>query len=121
MYVCGLFTQCMCRFQTSHSKVGDALWSKAAKTSAELFTLTYGVLVTQLLADYSSPAEVNEQLETMGHNIGVRLIDDYLARTPLPACQSFEETAECIAKVSPLSMSPLSMCARRGVCRDGEC
>jgi hypothetical protein len=86
--------------KTSATRVGESLWSKQTKTSAELFTLTYGVLVTQLLQDYTTPAEVNTQLELMGYNIGVRLIDDYLARSPMDSCTSFGETAEAIAKVA---------------------
>ncbi|GMI43946.1 hypothetical protein TeGR_g13560, partial [Tetraparma gracilis] len=85
--------------KTSASRVGEQLWAKAPKTSAELFNLTYGVLVTQLVKDYSTTPEVNAQLEQMGYNIGVRLIDDYLARCTLPPCRSFQETAEAIAKI----------------------
>lgn len=33
--------------------------------SAELFTLTYGAIVMQLLADYDTVEEVNEQLDKM--------------------------------------------------------
>jgi len=33
--------------------------------SAELFTLTYGALVMQLIQDYEDYAEVNKQLEKM--------------------------------------------------------
>ncbi len=33
--------------------------------NAELFTLTYGTIVTQLIRDYEDPREVNLQLEQM--------------------------------------------------------
>ena len=33
--------------------------------NAELFTLTYGALVTQVVRDYEDPKEVNNQLEKM--------------------------------------------------------
>uniref|UniRef100_A0A4W6E8D5 Trafficking protein particle complex subunit n=1 Tax=Lates calcarifer TaxID=8187 RepID=A0A4W6E8D5_LATCA len=58
-------------------------------TNSELFTLTYGALVTQLCKDYENDEEVNKQLDKMGYNIGVRLIEDFLA-----------QTADVIAKVA---------------------
>jgi hypothetical protein len=35
----------------------------------------------------------------MGYNIGLRLIEDFLARTNTGRCGNFRETAETIAKV----------------------
>jgi len=69
------------------------------KVSGELFTLTYGSLVAQLMRDYESDEEVNKQLEKMGYNIGVRLIEDFLARSNVGRCHDFRETADVIAKV----------------------
>ncbi|EEB10701.1 trafficking protein particle complex subunit, putative [Pediculus humanus corporis] len=66
------------------------------KVNSELFTLTYGTLVTQLLRDYENVEDVNKQLERMGYNIGVRLIEDFLARTSSGRCTDFKETAEKI-------------------------
>ncbi|KAK6620536.1 Trafficking protein particle complex subunit 3 [Polyplax serrata] len=66
------------------------------KVNSELFTLTYGTLVTQLLRDYDNVEDVNKQLERMGYNIGVRLIEDFLARTSSGRCNDFKETAEKI-------------------------
>ena len=45
------------------------------KISFELFTLTYGSFVSQLLKDYESVGEVNKQLEQIGHNMGVRMVN----------------------------------------------
>ena len=42
------------------------------KVSGELFSLTYGALVTQIVKDYQNVEDVNKQLEKMGYNIGVR-------------------------------------------------
>lgn len=64
--------------------------------NSELFTLTYGTLVSQLLKDYENVDEVNKQLERMGYNIGVRLIEDFLARTGSGRCYDFKDTAEKI-------------------------
>jgi hypothetical protein len=39
----------------------------------------------------------------MGYNIGLRLIEDYLAKSnTMRRCSNFRETAEMIAKVCPL-------------------
>lgn len=62
--------------------------------SSELFTLTYGSLVAQMLKDYESDEEVNKQLDRMGYNIGLRLIEDFLARTNVGRCYDFRDTAE---------------------------
>lgn len=50
------------------------------KVSGELFSLTYGALVSQIVKDYQNVEDVNKQLEKMGYNIGVRIIEDFLAR-----------------------------------------
>uniref|UniRef100_A0A673LJS2 Trafficking protein particle complex 3 n=1 Tax=Sinocyclocheilus rhinocerous TaxID=307959 RepID=A0A673LJS2_9TELE len=68
------------------------------KANSELFTLTYGALVTQLCKDYENDEEVNKQLDKMGYNIGVRLIEDFLARSSVGRCHDFRETADVIAK-----------------------
>jgi hypothetical protein len=64
-------------------------------------TLTYGTIVAQLCKDYESDyVEVNKQLDKMGYNIGLRLIEDYLAKSnTMRRCANFKETAESIAKV----------------------
>lgn len=97
--------------------------TRLAPQNAELFTLTYGALVVQLIQDFEDYAEVNRQLDKMcvavcprlrvvyrtdigeaasrrrGYNIGTRLIEDFLARTSMPRCADLRETAEVIAKV----------------------
>jgi hypothetical protein len=67
--------------------------------NAELFAMTYGALVVQLIQDYEDYAEVNKQLDKMGYNIGTRLIEDFLARSNIGRCADFRETGEVIAKV----------------------
>ena len=64
------------------------------KVSGELFSLTYGALVSQILKDYHNVEDVNKQLEKMGYNIGVRIIEDFLARTKEGRCTDFRDTAE---------------------------
>lgn len=70
------------------------------KINAELVTLTYGTMVAQLCKDFQGNyIEVNKQLDRMGYNIGLRLIDDFLAKSNTGRCSNFKETAEVISKV----------------------
>ncbi|EIW85098.1 BET3 family protein [Coniophora puteana RWD-64-598 SS2] len=83
-----------------HKAIGEDLWKgRTEKINAELFALTYGALVVQLIQDYEDYAEVNKQLEKMGYNIGTRLIEDFLARSSLGRCADFREVGEVVAKV----------------------
>lgn len=76
------------------------------KVSAELVTLTYGTIVAQLCKDYDyNYADVNKQLDRMGYNIGIRLIEDFLAKSSAPACTNFRDVAEMISKVRRHSQS----------------
>lgn len=62
--------------------------------------MTYGTIVAQLCNDYDHDyAQVNQQLDKMGYNIGVRLIEDFLAKSNTARCGNFRETAEIISKV----------------------
>jgi trafficking protein particle complex subunit 3 len=101
--------------------------------------LTYGAVVGQLLKDFESVVEVNNQLEKMfvptrkptncwtsknfgsffflffcfclavilsvepffhrGYNIGLRIIDDFLAKSSLGRCADLKETGDVIGKV----------------------
>eukprot|EP00741_Cyanophora_paradoxa_P000212 tig00000402_g205.t1 len=83
-----------------YQRIGDAAFSKIEKVNSELFTLTYGSLVSQLVKDYEDVAEVNKQLDKMGYNIGARLIDEFLAKSNITRCVDFRETAEVIGKVA---------------------
>lgn len=74
--------------------------TRVDKVNAELVTLTYGTIVAQLCQDYDSNyQEVNKQLDKMGYNIGMRLIEDFLAKSGVGRCANFRETADMIAKV----------------------
>lgn len=80
--------------------IGEDTWkNKTEKVNAELFTLTYGAIVSQLCADYNRDFQkVNNQLFGMGYSIGVRLIEDFLARTALPRCENMVKTSEMMSK-----------------------
>jgi hypothetical protein len=75
--------------------------TRVDKVNAELVTLTYGTLVAQLAKDFDGDyREVNNQLDKMGYNIGLRMIEDYLAKSnATKRCSNFRETAEMISKV----------------------
>ena len=82
-------------------KMGETAFASMEKVNAELLTLTYGSLVVQLLRDLGSAEAVNTQLERMGYNIGVRLVEEYLARSGQNRkCSDLAETAETIAHVA---------------------
>lgn len=86
---------------------GLSIRTRVDKINAELVTLTYGTIVAQLCQDYDSDyQEVNKQLEKMGYNIGMRLIEDFLAKSNVGRCANFRETADMIAKVDV----PVGMC-----------
>ncbi|XP_026406831.1 trafficking protein particle complex subunit 3-like isoform X1 [Papaver somniferum] len=77
---------------------GDAIFANVERVNAELFSLTYGAMVRQLLTDLEEVEEVNKQLDQMGYNIGIRLIDEFLAKSNVSSCADFKESADVIAK-----------------------
>lgn len=81
--------------------VGEDVWkNKTDKISLELFTLMYGSIVSQLCEDFENDYQkVNQQLDRMGYNIGMRLIDEFLAKTGVPRCNELRDTAELISRV----------------------
>ena len=89
---------------------GDQLWTRTDKISSELLCFTYGALVVQLLQDMEDVGTVNLELEKMyelpirwmacsGYNMGIRLVDEVLAKAGIPGCQNWKDTAEVVAKV----------------------
>lgn len=83
------------------ARLGEEVWkNRVDKVNAELVTLTYGTIVAQLCTDYDGNyLEVNKQLDKMGYNIGIRLIEDFLAKSNPARCGSFRDVAEMISKV----------------------
>ncbi|CAL8082742.1 unnamed protein product [Calicophoron daubneyi] len=72
--------------------------SDSKRITSELFTLTYGSLVATIVKDFETDAEINEQLDKIGFNMGLRLVEDYLARGNSGRCNDFKETAAAIVK-----------------------
>ena len=57
-------------------------------------------MVAQLCQDFNSNyEEVNKQLDKMGYNIGMRLVEDFFAKSGTQRCANLRETAENISKV----------------------
>ncbi|KAK0417005.1 hypothetical protein QR680_012789 [Steinernema hermaphroditum] len=84
---------------SKQSKTGGVVDSR--KMSGELFTLTYGALVADLIRDFERPAAVNRQLDKMGYNIGLRLADDLLAKNAhIGRCTDLHQVADVIAKTA---------------------
>jgi trafficking protein particle complex subunit 3 len=62
------------------TQAGTLLWQKQSKCNAEFFALTYGALVAELLRDIEDPIAITNELDRMGHSIGVRCIEEVLAK-----------------------------------------
>jgi trafficking protein particle complex subunit 3 len=81
--------------------------SRVEKINAEVVALTYGTIVAQLCRDLTLPntanqtdyAAVNAELDRMGYNIGLRLIEDFLAKSSMTTCTNFKDTADIVSKV----------------------
>eukprot|EP00753_Platysulcus_tardus_P019683 PLAT7424.1.p2 GENE.PLAT7424.1~~PLAT7424.1.p2 ORF type:complete len:188 (+),score=71.82 PLAT7424.1:34-597(+) len=82
------------------TRSGELAWSKMDKINSELFTLTYGAIVTQMVEDYEDMEEVNKQLDAMGFSMGQRMVDEFLAKSGVPFCHNFKETCEVLARVA---------------------
>ncbi|KAK8805661.1 hypothetical protein WA158_002317 [Blastocystis sp. Blastoise] len=65
--------------------------------SAELFALTYGAFIAQIIDDYENMDDVNRQLDEIGYNIGNRLVEEFLAKTKTRNCKDFKTTCNVIA------------------------
>lgn len=82
------------------TRQGDNVYAGMEKINSELFSMTYGAIVVQLVKDYKDVAVVNVELEKMGYNIGVRLVEEFLAKSGTQSCSNFRDTGTVIAKVA---------------------
>lgn len=80
----------------SFAAQANTLWQKQPKANAELFALTYGALVGELIRDLESTDQVKEELDRMGHSIGIRCVEEFLAKSDAVRCQTFVETADML-------------------------
>jgi hypothetical protein len=56
------------------------------KVSRELLSLTYGALIVKMLKDLEQIEDVNNHLKSMGKNMGMRIVDEFLAKTNINRC-----------------------------------
>lgn len=82
----------------NYKQIGEDGWRRAEKMNGDLFALTYGCLVASLYKDTEDATLVNTQLDKLGHAMGIRIIDEFLARNPdsNTSCQDFKETGEMV-------------------------
>ena len=81
------------------ARIGEACWNEIPKINGEIFTLTYGAFVMQVIRDESNINAVNDKLMKVGKSMGGRMVDEFLARSGVQDCSNFKETADNIAKV----------------------
>jgi trafficking protein particle complex subunit 3 len=97
------------------AQIGTALWQKQSKCNAEFFALTYGALVAELLRDIEDPVAITNELDRMGHSMGVRCIEEVLAKISSLSQQSstymyktFPETSDLIQTAFRMFMGLLT-------------
>jgi trafficking protein particle complex subunit 3 len=74
----------------------NTLWHKQPKANAELFALTYGALVAELVRDLEQTDKIQAELDRMGHSIGIRCIEEVLAKATDLHVQSFADTKNAV-------------------------
>jgi len=94
---------------SKYARLGEEVWkSRIDKVNTEVVTLTYGTIVASLCRDLTLPssstktdyAAVNAELDRMGYNIGVRLIEDFLAKSNTGHCSNFPRRPRLLAKLA---------------------
>ncbi|KRY23659.1 T-complex protein 1 subunit alpha [Trichinella patagoniensis] len=84
---------------TIMSKLVARSAAEPRKINSELFSMTYGALVLQLLDDFDRDEEVNMHLDKIGYNIGLRIIDDFFSKNPnVGKCGDLKEVSEMVAR-----------------------
>ena len=86
----------------SRTALGAACWTATEKVNAELFALTHGAFVRQILRDHEDDVEcANAALERVGRAMGARMVEEFLSRTNASggACATFEEAMEMTTRV----------------------
>lgn len=68
--------------------------------NSDIFCMTYGSFVMQLLRDYKSASVVNTELYKLGYNMGLRLVEEFFAKSYISQCVDFAQTVQVIAKVA---------------------
>jgi trafficking protein particle complex subunit 3 len=86
-------------------QIGTILWQKQSKCNAEFFALTYGSLIAELLRDIEDPILITNELDRMGHSIGIRCIEEVLAKISSLSIQQQQQIAAQQQQSLPTSSS----------------
>ena len=54
----------------------------------------------QLIRDYRNIQTVNVELYKIGYNMGIRLVDEFFAKSSQPPCKDFQDTIQAVAKTA---------------------
>ena len=94
----------MSKTNTDKKTIGDSAWGEMKKINSELLTMTYGGIVLQLLKENEYDGDkVNKELEEIGYNIGIRIVEEYLAKVESKkpkASNTFREHIESITYIA---------------------
>lgn len=85
---------------TAMRQTGDQLYAGMEKMNPELFALFYGSFVTQLIQDHRDVEVVDVELYKIGYNMGVRMVEEFFAKSGLESCATFFETVNVIANIA---------------------
>jgi hypothetical protein len=90
------------QYTTSQSlRAGDIAFARMEKVNAELVAITYGCLVSQLFKDKDGdPVQVTRELEKMGYNMGIRMVDEFLAKNGSMNCQTFSDSVDVLVRIA---------------------
>lgn len=83
-------------------RMGDIAFARMEKVNAELVAITYGAIVSQMVNEGSDIAVLTEKLDKLGYNMGIRMVDEFLAKQTSSSsmCSSFKESVDVLAKVA---------------------
>jgi hypothetical protein len=71
------------------------------KVNAELVAITYGALVSQLFKDKDGdPIQVTAALEKIGYNMGIRMVDEFLAKNSSTNCHTFSDSVDALVRIA---------------------
>lgn len=90
----------ICAMAKMYRNIGEEMWKRTDKVGWELFVLTYGSVVAELVRGHGGNMDaVNRDLDMLGHNMGIRLADDFFAKTMVLKCWGFQDTVDMICLV----------------------
>jgi trafficking protein particle complex subunit 3 len=86
--------------QTQKEQIGVKQFQQREKVNSELFAMTYGAFVIQILRDSQFDCyEGTKKLKEIGRKMGNRLIEDYLASVgKFERCESFRDAVDSVSE-----------------------